>query len=260
MTEIQNPNHPHSAQDQLSWCEVVDGGAYWSRVVRRAEVLRIVDLEGSGCVSLLCWSAAQPSERYNFADTVKVQNDIFPTTGSVLLSDLGRVLMSFVADTSGHHDPICGWSDASTTAAAHGSDRDFQSVRNDRIRNAYDNFIAAMGRHGLGPIDLVPNINLFSRVSIDDDGTLSLGGERAGAGAAVELRAEMDVLVVLSNTPHVLDPSPEFAPGRIEVTVRSGSTAAPDDPVRNPSPQVRRAFENTEAHLGLSATVGGPLR
>lgn len=229
---------------------IVDPGDYWTGVVRRGHVLAVTDEDGAGCVSLLCWAAGQPTERYNSADTMKVQNDIFPSTGSVLLSDLGRVLMTIIADTSGHHDLICGWSDAASVAAAVGPGRDFQTVRNDRARNAYDNFVAAIGRHGLGPADLVPNVNLFTRVEVADDGTLRRVGGTARAGARVELRAEQDVLVALSNTPHVLDPG--AAPGRIRVEVSSSSPTGPDDPFWSRSPQIERAFENTVAHLGVT--------
>ena len=92
--------------------EVVPPGAYWTRTLHRWQRLRITDLDGAQGCALLAYNPDQPSERYNAPDTVKVQNQIFLTTGRVLLSDLGRVLCSVVDDTSVHHDTLAGFSDA----------------------------------------------------------------------------------------------------------------------------------------------------
>jgi urea carboxylase-associated protein 2 len=235
--------------------ETVPPGAYWSRVVRRGQTLRVVDLEGAGAASLLALNADQPSERYNAPDTTKIQNTIFVTAGRVLFSDLGRVLLSVTGDTSGHHDTLAGFGNAATTVATYGPGR-YLELRNEYHRNARDNFLAALGRHGLGRRDLVPTFNLFARVAVGPAGSLDWVPGVQRPGAAVDLRAEMHVLAVLSATPHVLDPAPEYRPGRLQVTVWQGPPPAPDDPCRTATPEAGRGFDNTDA---LFAGVGsGP--
>jgi len=238
--------------------ETVPPGAYWSRVVRRGQTLRIVDADGAGAASLLALNADQPSERFNAPDTTKIQNTIFVTTGRVLFSDLGRVLLSVTADSSGHHDTLAGFGDAVTTAAKYGPGR-YLELRNDYHRNARDNLVAALGRHGLDRRDVVATFNLFAGVTVGPNGSLDWveGAQRPGAG--VDLRAEMNVLAVLSATPHVLDPSPEYRPGRLQVTVWQGPPPAPDDPCRTASPEAVRGFENTDAWIAGSAVAGAVL-
>ncbi|HEY9644710.1 MAG TPA: DUF1989 domain-containing protein, partial [Coleofasciculaceae cyanobacterium] len=101
----------------VTWDEVIPGGAYWSRVIPRGMTLRIVDLEGSRGVSLLCYNADSVIERYNAADTAKIQFNAFLKKGRVLYSDMGRILFSITEDTCGHHDTLSGCSNGATNAA-----------------------------------------------------------------------------------------------------------------------------------------------
>jgi uncharacterized protein len=232
--------------------ETLPGGAYWSRVVRRGQTLRVVDLEGAGAASLLALNAEQPSERYNAPDTTKIQNTIFVTAGRVLFSDLGRVLLSVTGDTCGHHDTLAGFGNAATTEARYGPGR-YLELRNEYHRNARDNFLAALGRHGLGRRDLVPTFNLFARVAVGPAGSLDWVSGVQRPGAAIDLRAEMHVLAVLSATPHVLDPAPEYRPGPLRVTVWQGPPPASDDPCRTGTPEAGRGFDNTDALFAAAA-------
>jgi len=230
----------------ILWDETIPAGAYWSRVVPRWATLRITDLEGRGSAALLAYNARQPSERYNAPDTTKVQNMIFLTTGLVLLSDLGRVLLSITGDTCGHHETLSGGTTPQTAAARHGTDGSFWRLRNLRYTNDRDNFIAAVGRHGLDERDLVPNVNLFSRVEVAEDGSLRWVPDVSQAGTWVDLRAEQDVLVVVSATPHVLDPNPQWRPGRLRMTVWNSPPPGADDLCRTRSDEAIRAFANTD--------------
>ena len=230
----------------IEWEETGPAGAYWTRVLPRWTTLRVTDVDGAGAVSLLAYNADQPSERYNAPDTTKVQNMIFLTAGWVLLSDMGRVLLSITADDAGDHETLSGGTNAATVAAKYGTDGSYLRVRNDRYTNDHDNFVAALGRHGLDRRDIVPNVNLFSRVEVGADGDLRWVPGVTRPGAWVDLRAEMDVLVALSATPHVLDPSPVWKPGPLQVTVWRGPEPAADDPCRTRSPEAIRAFENTD--------------
>ena len=229
------------------WRETIPPGAYWTRVIPRGATLRVVDVTGAGAVSLLAFNAAEPSERYNQPDTTKVQNMIFLTAGHLLLSDLGRVLLSITADTDGNHETLAGGSTTATVEAKYGAGA-YLDLRNDRYTNDRDNFIAALGRHGLDKRDIVPNVNLFSRVEIDDGGALRWVPGVTRPGASVDLRAELDVLVALSVTPHVLDPGRTWQPGPVEVTVRQSEPPATDDLCRTRTPEAVRAFDNTDAY------------
>lgn len=223
----------------------IPGGGYWTRVLNRWERLRITDVEGSQSCSLLAYNADQLSERYNAPDTVKIQNQIFLTAGRVLFSDMGRVLFSIVDDTSGHHDTLSGFGDAASTEARYGPGP-FLDRRNDFFRNARDNFVMALGRHGLDRRDLVMSFNPFARVRVEPAGELTWVPGTGTAGAAIELRAEMRVLVAISATPHVLNPAPDYRPGPLRLEVLPGIAAAADDPCRTFSDEARRGFDNTD--------------
>ena len=135
--------------------------------------------------------------------------------------------------------------DARTDRARYGPGT-YLDLRNDFHRNARDNFVMALGRHGLGRRDLVMSFNPFARVRVGPAGALEWDGDASIPGAAIELRAEMRVLVALSATPHVLDPSPHYAPGPLHVQVRAAHPPAADDACRTFGPEARRAFENTD--------------
>lgn len=239
-----NPNS-EIAVDRIVWDETIPGGAYWTRVVRRGTTLRIVDLEGSRGVALLAYNADDPTERYNAADTVKIQNMIYLTKGRVVFSDLGRVLFSITEDTSGHHDTFGGLGTPATNLARYG-EGSYQRLRNGCHRDGRTNLVAALGRHGLGPRDIVPNLNLFTRVRVLPDGGLEWVPGCEKPGAFIDLRAEMNVLVALSNTPHPLCPAPTYDPKPLRLVVWHAPEPAADDLCRNFSEEARRGFRNTE--------------
>jgi urea carboxylase-associated protein 2 len=225
--------------------ETIPAGGYWTRTLDRWQRLRVVDVDGRQACSMLAFNADQTSERFNAPDTVKIQNQIFLTTGRVLFSDLGRVLLSIVDDTSGHHDALAGFGDAAVDRARY-EPGTYRDLRNDFHRNARDNFVMALGRHGLGRRELVMSFNPFARVRVTPEGALEWIAGVGSPGADIELRAEMRVLVALSATPHVLDPSPEYMPGPLRVEVLAAQAPAADDPCRTFSDEVRRGFENTD--------------
>ena len=228
------------------WDDTIPGGAYWTRIVRRGTTLRLIDDHGSRGVACLAYNADDPTERYNAADTVKVQNMVYLSTGRVLLSDMGRVLLSITADTSGHHDTFAGCSTAATVLAQYG-DGSYQRLRNDSYRDGRANFLAALGRHGLGPRDLMPNINWFAAVRVDPDGSLRWTPDAVQPGRYLDLRAEMNVLVALSNTPHPLWPGPTYDPKPLRVLGWNAPPPAADDRCRTFGDEARRAFRNTDA-------------
>jgi uncharacterized protein len=232
--------------------ETLRGGQAWSRRFRRNQRLRLRDVEGRACVSALFYNARDPLERYNMADTLKAQFTAFLTTGRVLYSDMGRVLCSIVADECGWHDTISGIGDAAASRS-HFGNGSYQALRNDFHRNARDNLLVELGKHGLGKRDVVANVNFFVRIGVDDAGGLVWGRDNSHPGATVELRFEMDTLVVLSNTPHPLDPGSQYRPPHIELAIADGPPAATDDRCRLSRPENGRGFELTEAYAAEMA-------
>lgn len=229
---------------KLLYREALRGGQMWSRVVRRGQILKLADVEGGASVAALVYNARQPLERYNMADTLKAQHTAFLTRGHVLYSDMGRILMSIVEDSAGWHDTFTGHMDAAASTAKFGRGS-YQALRNEWYRDTRSNFLIELGKHGLGKRDLVPNVNFFVKVTVSSDGSLQFQPAPA-AGRHVALRAEMDVLVVLSNTPHALDPGAVYAPRPLELSLLQGGEVAADDVCRTSCEQNRRGFQLTE--------------
>ena len=236
--------------DRILHREVLRGGQAWSRRLLRHQVLRLTDGEGRACVSGMFYNAREPLERYNMPDTLKAQYTAFLTAGRVLYSDMGRILLSITADSCGWHDTIAGCGDAAHSSEHFGEGR-YQELRNDFFRNARENFIVELSKHGLGKRDLIANVNFFTRVSVDAGGTMSWVAGNTRPGVAVDLRCEMDTLVVLSNTPHPLDPATSYGPPPVELTTWRGEPAAADDPCRTSRPENGRGFALTEAYAAV---------
>jgi urea carboxylase-associated protein 2 len=245
--DVSMPTEQPKSDGAPVHAELLRGGQMWSRVVRRGQRLVLVDVEGTASVAALFFNAVQPLERYNMPDTLKAQHVARLTEGRVLLSDMGRVLLSFVEDDAGWHDTITGHLTAAASRKKYGEGT-YQKLRNDFFRNTRDNFLIELGKHGLGKRDLHANVNFFVKVVPELDGTLRWQkGSRPGA--RVVLRAELDVLVVLSNTPHPLDPSPRYAPPRVALEIHAGAPAGSEDPCRLSSAEAGRGFALTEAYL-----------
>lgn len=225
--------------------EILHPGQGWSRVLRRHTALTLTDPSERGSVALLAFRADAPIERYNMPDTLKAQHTAFLTAGRVLLSDMGHVMLAITADTCGWHDTITGHGDAAESIARYGVST-YQEHRNDRQRNTRDNLLVELAKHELGVRDLHANVNLFTKVVTDATGALHFVPGHP-AGSSVTLRAEMDVLIVLSNTPHPLDPSPTYAPPACELTITRVAPPAADDRCRTMRPENARAYQLTEA-------------
>ena len=230
--------------------ETLRGGQAWSRRLLRGQILRLVDVAGGACVSALFYNAREPLERYNMADTLKAQYTAYLTTGRVLYSDMGRILMSIVDDSCGWHDTISGCGDTASNLAAYGAGG-YQQLRNGFYRNARDNFVVELSKLGLGKRDLVANVNFFVKVSPDDEGQLAWVADNSRAGAHVDLRCEMDTLVVLTNTPHPMDPTPGYTLYDVDLSVRWATDSelpGERDRCRLSRPENARGFALTEAY------------
>ena len=192
--------------------EVVDARAPWSHVVRAGQSLRIVDLGGNQAVDCVMFVADDPTERYSAPDTIAVQGNVFLTVGSVLLSTEGRPMMSVTGSTVERHDTIGGACSKESNALRYGFHTMAQHA-------CVENFLHEMARHGLDARDLQSNINWFMNVPVDPDGTLGIVDGISAPGLWVEVRAELDVLVVVSNCPQVNNPCNGFDPTPVRMVV-----------------------------------------
>jgi uncharacterized protein len=233
------------AAERILWQEKLPGGAHWSGVLRRGNTLRLTDLEGNANVSALFYNQEEKGERYNMPDTLKAQHTAFLTQGCALYSDMGRILCSISQDSCGWHDTLCGALDQSTMDAKYGAAR-YREHRNGMHRSAYESLLLELQKWGLSRKDMVANANFFSKAVTDEEGRLRFDTAHRQAGQHLDLRFEMNVLVALSAAPHPLDPSPQYAPGPVRLTVWKSGTAGADDPCRLRCPENDRGYINTE--------------
>jgi uncharacterized protein len=190
---------------------VVPAGAGWSRRLDKGQMLRIVDLEGKQAVDFLCYNAHDPADRYAAADTMKINpGGIFLSTGTVLYSVGLTPLFTIVADTCGRHDTIGGCCSAALNTHRYGVG--YQP-------NCRDNFLGELKKYGLGPKDMAANVNFFMYVPVGENGEMDMGPSLSKPGDHVDLRAECDVLAVISNCPQINNPVNDYRPTPIRVQV-----------------------------------------
>lgn len=217
----------------------------WSKIIGRHKTLRITALEDGANAGMLLYHASERHERYNMPDTLKGQHIFYLRAPYCLHSDLGRLMASITQDTVGWHDTVCGGSDAALVLAKYG-EKTFQTDRNEFHRNARECFLIELAKWGLGERDLVPNLNWFSKVTADEGGKLSFVSGHAKAGDYIELRLEMDALVVLNTCKHPLDPDPDYHPRGVKLEVFQAKAPSLDDPSLTVRPENARAHRNTE--------------
>ena len=235
-------------ESSVLWEEIVPPGASWSHVLKRGTKLRITDLEGGANVGALFYNFECLVERYNMPDTLKAQHIARLTKGYALYSDMGRILCSIVEDTVGWHDPIGGCSNRALADAKYGQAL-YQDHRNDCHKNGRDSFLVELGKWGLGPRDLIANVNFFSRVDIAQDGRMTYHPDNSPPGSYMELRGEMNTLIVLNTCQHPLDPNPQYEPKPVRLSICRASAPTPDDPCRISRPENGRGFTLTERYF-----------
>ena len=232
----------------ILWEETLPGGATWSHVLKRGTAIRLTDLEGGANAGAIFYNFENPVERYNMPDTLKAQHIARLTKENVLYSDMGRILCSITGDSLGWHDPVGGASNAALVKRKYGEAR-YQEHRNDFYKNAKDSFLVELAKYGLGPRDLTANVNFFSKVVADDLGAIAFVTGHSKAGAYVELRAEMNVLTILNTCQHPMDPSPDYAPKPVQLTLKRVPAPTADDPCRTSRSENERGFILTERYF-----------
>ena len=175
--------------------------------IRQGQTLRIVDLEGNQAVDVIFYNAQDPAEHYSATDTMLAQGGIYLTTDSVLMSSEGRPMLTIVADTCGRHDTLGG-------ACAAESNTVRYALQKKYMHSCRDNYLIALQHAdmGLGKRDLVPNVNFFMNVPVTPDGQLTFADGVSSPGKYVELRAEMDTVMLVSNCPQLNNPCNAYNP------------------------------------------------
>ena len=188
----------------------IDAGGRFSFRLEPGDLLRIVDLQGQQAVDFLAYAAQLPVDRYNAANTMKINGNIYLGKGAKLYSDRAQVLLTIIDDTVGRHDTIGGCCSAWSNFTRYGL-KDTHAC--------YANFVAELACWSLSPADVVANVNFFMNVPVRQDGAMAIEAGLSKAGDYVELRAEMPVIAVLSNCPQRSNPAAGFGPTPIEVIV-----------------------------------------
>lgn len=193
--------------------EIVPAQAPWSGLVRRGQTLRITDTAGAQAVDTLFYRADDMGERYSAQDTLRVQGSAYVTLGTRLVSSEGRVMAVITADSCGRHDTSAGACSCESNTVRFGQATKY-------LHACRENFALELAKYGLGKRDIVPNINFFMNVPIEQDGQLAIVDGVSGPGDFVEVTAEMDVICVISNCPQINNPCNGFDPTPIRVTIR----------------------------------------
>ena len=200
--------------------QVCDAGDPWMAEVKKGQIFRILDLEGNQAVDTLFYSASNPEERYSAVDTIARQRQLYLTTGSVLYSSEGNAMLTIVADTCGRHDTLGGACSAESNTTRYDlAKRPMHSCR--------DSFMHALNHCGcaanMSKRDITANINFFMNVPVTAEGALSFADGISGAGKYVEMRAEMDVIVLISNCPQLNNPCNAYNPTPVGLLVWNNS-------------------------------------
>lgn len=195
--------------------QTVPAGDYWMDVVRKGQTLRILDLEGNQAADTLFYAAADPAERYSAVDTIREQGNVYLTAGTVLMSTENRPMLTITADTCGRHDTLGGACATESNTVRYALETKCMHA----CRDSWLRAVAERDEFGLTKRDITHNINFFMNVPVTPDGGLSFEDGISGSGKYVEMRAEMDVIVLISNCPQLNNPCNAYNPTPIDVLV-----------------------------------------
>jgi urea carboxylase-associated protein 1 len=200
--------------DTALFREVVPAGEAFMRTVKKGQVVRILDLEGNQAVDTLFYNANNTEERYDASQTIREQGNLYITSDSRLLSNDGNLMLTVIADTCGRHDTLGGACSAESNTVRYALEKHY-------MHSCRDSFIMALAEHGKGMSkrDLPSNINFFMNVPVTPDGELTFADGISAAGRYVEMRAEMDILLLISNCPQLNNPCNAYNPTPVEVLV-----------------------------------------
>jgi len=204
----------HRDPATAAYRQVINAGDPWIHEIRRGQHFRIVDLHGNQAADTLFYSAHDYSDRYSAQDTIREQGNLYLTTGTKLMSTGGNVLLTIVADTCGRHDTLGG-------ACANESNMVRYAIEKRHMHACRSSFLKAITEwgHGMTKRDIPPNINFFMNVPVTPEGRLTFEDGISEPGKYVEMRAEMDVLALISNCPQLNNPCNAYNPTPVEVLI-----------------------------------------
>jgi len=210
MAIIESKRDPKDA----AYDEILPAGEPWLHEVKQGQVLRILDLEGNQAVDTLFYNAHDPAERYSAVDTIRAQGNLYLTAGSALLSSEGNVLVTIVADTCGRHDTLGGACAAESNSVRYSIDKKF-------MHSCRDSFLHALGHCdcGMDKRDLTSNVNFFMNVPVTPAGGLRFADGISSPGKYVEMQAERDIMVLISNCPQLNNPCNAYNPTPVRLLI-----------------------------------------
>jgi len=210
MSIVESKLNPQQASYDL----VLPAGESWLHEVKQGQVFRILDLEGNQAVDTLFYSARDLEERYSAVDTIREQGKLYLTAGTRLMSTEGNVLLTIVADTCGRHDTLGGACAAESNSVRYAIDKKY-------MHNCRDSFLHALSHCdcGMNKRDLTANINFFMNVPVTPQGELTFADGISSPGKYVEMRAEMDVFVLISNCPQLNNPCNAYNPTPVQLLI-----------------------------------------
>jgi len=234
----------------ILYTDEIAAASHWSLRIKKGTSLRIIDKDGGANVGMLLYNPENLLERYNAPDTLKCQHTFKLSKGNCLYSDMGRIFCSIVEDSVGWHETVCGNSTRKIIANKW-KEHNYQKYHNEWQQNGYDSFLVELAKYGLGKKDMASNLNLFSKVKVDEQGNLKFIESNSKANDYIELRFEMDTLVLMHTCPHPLNPASAYPRKAIEYQIRQSTPVSESDYCKNFRPENQRGFKNNEIyHLG----------
>jgi len=237
--------------ERILYKDILPGGKHWSMRMRRGTSLKLIDVEGGANVGALFYNPENLLEKYNAPDTLKCQHTFKLTKGHCLYSDMGRIFCSITDDSIGWHDTVCGNSNQKMVDEKWGK-QDYQKDQNNWLQNGNNAFLIEAAKYGLAKKDLAANANFFSCVKPSDEGDLMFEPNTSQSGDYIELRFEMDTIVLLHTCPHPMNPSNPYPFKSIEYQILTSDPVTEDDFCKNACSENQRGFENNRLYyLGL---------
>lgn len=228
--------------------EVLPSSVKWSKIIKRGQTIQLKASGDNASLSAMFYNASNTAERFNSADTVKIQWNAFLGKDKVLFSEMGRILFAITDDsTNGLLDTLGGISNPRLIKENFSNEATFESCRNAYHKSDRENFLIELGKYGMGKKDMIPALNLFRKVDVKEGSKLELNERKAKEGDIIELTAHLDVLLILSNTPHAMDEG-EYNPSDVEINIFEAVEFKDEDYI-NYSKEAKRGFQNTNRYF-----------
>jgi urea carboxylase-associated protein 2 len=223
--------------------DTLPGGTHWSMLMRKGTSIRFIDDEGGANLAALMYNPIEKLERYNAPDTLKCQHTFKLTKGHCLYSDMGHIFCSITDDSLGWHDTVGGILSDKAMAKKWGV-KNYQDNLNGWTLSGEHAFLVELAKYGLNKRDMAANLNLFSKVAPDDEGNLSYIENHSQAGDFIDLRFEMDTLLIINTCPHPMSTASDYPRKSVTYQISQSAPVEDDDLCMNSRPENQRGFKN----------------